>query len=93
MPLKKLIPRIANISKANPLIKVTFPSSGMARNKAFTTNLRLSFLDIILKGLNALRARSDLKLFKAEDEFYPIIRFPKLAKTTTKSRTFHPTFK
>ena len=65
--MKKLIPRIANISNANPLIRVTFPSYGIARKRAFTTSFRLSFLEIILKGLKARRARRDLKLFKAED--------------------------
>ena len=91
--MKKLIPKIAKISKAKPLINVTFPSSGIARKSALTTSFKLSFLEIILRGLRPRKARIDLKLLSADELFSPIVRFVTLVNTTIKSSTFHPTFR
>jgi hypothetical protein len=63
VPLKKLIPIIAKIIQNRLQTKSTFVILGKEANKAFTTSLSPSFLDIILRGLNALKALNDFNAF------------------------------
>ena len=73
----------------------TLDMEGIEAKRAFTTNFIPSFLEIILSGLNALKA---LRAFKdlscpVSTEFVFRIRTKtskRLAETTTKSSIFHP---
>ena len=87
--MKKFIPSMLNRKRVIPVIKITFPNSGIALNSAFTANFKASFLLIIRNGLNALNALIALILFKAY--YPPKAKFIIAVITTTKSNLFHPT--
>ena len=76
---------------AKPEIRVTFPRDGIAANNAFTTILSPSFRLIIRNGLKALKALSDLRLFKAEFLSDPMHKLTMLTSTTKKSSWFQET--
>ena len=80
---------------ARPEIIVTFPSYGKAANNAFTTIFNPSFLEIILKGLNALKAHNAFNDFNAElPPPDSVIQTSVIEITTTKkSSLFHPVCK
>ena len=62
--MNKLIPNMLKRKREIPVIKITFPNSGIALKRALTANFKLSFLLIILKGLKALKALKARKKFR-----------------------------
>lgn len=64
--MKKLIPIIENIIIKRPQTNKTLVIEGIEESRALTTNLIPSFLEIILNGLNALKALKAFNDFSVE---------------------------
>ena len=60
-PENNCIPRIPNIINTKSKNITTFPRSGKASIRALTSILILGIAFILLKGLNTLKVRIDLK--------------------------------
>lgn len=67
-PLKKLTPTIANMRRNKKQTITTFDMAGSDESRAFTINFMPWFLEIILRGLSALKALRAFNDCKFEDK-------------------------